>query len=172
MAIIRTGNKIGQSIAFVRLLMAIIVALSCCSSGGYVLVRKEKYTKQTDAIIKSVKCLPIVQYDSKGKKSGTKFSCTIDYTYTVNEKEISDTKKKDFLIEPKVGSKIKLFYNPEIPGDNSFSQGPPKLLGVGFITVGCMLVMSAYILYYLTKSVKGAGTILTGATAYDYFRGR
>lgn len=168
MAIISTGNKIGQTIAFVRLLFAMIVALSCCSSGGYVLVRKEKYTKETDANIKSVKCLPIVQ----NEKSGTKFSCTIDYTYTVNEKEISDTKKKDFLIEPKVGSKVKIFYNPEIPGDNSFSQGPPKLLGVGFISVGCMLVMSAYILYYLTKSVKGAGTILTGATAYDYFRGR
>jgi len=168
MAIIRTGNKIGQSIAFVRLLFAIIVALSCCSSGGYVLVRKEKYTKQTDAIIKSVKCLPIIQND----KSGTRYDCTIDYTYIVNEKEISDSKKKEFLIEPKVGSKVKIFYNPEIPGDNSFSQGPPKLLGVGFMSVGCMLVMSAYILYYLTKSVKGAGTLLTGATAYNYFRGR
>ncbi len=67
MGIIESGNKIGQTIAFVRLLLAIVVASSCCSSGGFVLMRKEKYTKQVDAIIKSVKCLPIVQYDSKGK---------------------------------------------------------------------------------------------------------
>ena len=98
MSVIGTGNKIGQSIAFVRLLFAIIVALSCCSSGGYVLIRKEKYTKQTDAIIKSVKCLPFVQYDSKGKKTGTKYDCTIDYTYIVNEVEISDVPEVELFI--------------------------------------------------------------------------
>jgi hypothetical protein len=166
MGIIESGNKIGQTIAFVRLLLAIVVASSCCSSGGFVLMRKEKYTKQVDAIIKSVKCLPIVQYDSKGKK----FSCTIDYTYTVNEKEISDSKKKDFLIEPKVGSKIKIYYDQKNPGENSFSQGPPKIFGIGFISVACMLVMCSFLLYFLTKKVKGAGTMLTGATAYDYFK--
>jgi|TARA_R110002153_G_scaffold122391_4_gene268291 hypothetical protein len=171
MSVIGTGNKIGQSIAFVRLLFAIIVALSCCSSGGYVLIRKEKYTKQTDAIIKSVKCLPFVQYDSKGKKTGTKYDCTIDYTYIVNEVEISDTKKKEFSIEPKSGTKMKLFYDPTNPGDNSFSQGPPKVIGIGIISVACMLVVCSYLLYLVTKRVKGAGTLLTGATAYNYIKG-
>jgi|TARA_B110000914_G_C15180854_1_gene317260 hypothetical protein len=29
----------------------------------------------------------------------------------------------------------------------------------------------SFLLYFITKKVKGAGTILTGATAYDYFKG-
>jgi len=141
MGIIESGNKIGQTIAFVRLLLAIVVASSCCSSGGFVLMRKEKYTKQVDAIIKSVKCLPIVQYDSKGKK----FSCTIDYTYTVNEKEISDSKKKDFLIEPKVGSKIKIYYDQKILV-KIVSHKSPKYLG-WIHSVACMLVMCHFFIF-------------------------
>ena len=60
MGVINTGNKIGQTIAFVRLLFAVVVALSCCSSGGFLMVRKEKYSKQVDGVITDNKCLPII----------------------------------------------------------------------------------------------------------------
>ena len=164
MGVINTGNKIGQTIAFVRLLFAVVVALSCCSSGGFLMVRKEKYSKQVDGVITDNKCLPIIINEI------TKYSCTIDFKYTVNDKEYSDSKKKEYLIEPKIGNTIKIFYNPENPTDTSFSQGPPKLFGVGLISFACVLVMISFLLYFITKKVKGAGTILTGATAYDYFR--
>ena len=165
MGVINTGNKIGQTIAFVRLLFAVVVALSCCSSGGFLMVRKEKYSKQVDGVITDNKCLPIIINDI------TKYSCTIDFKYTVNDKEYSGSKKKEYLIEPKIGNTIKIFYNPENPTDTSFSQGPPKLFGVGLISFACVLVMISFLLYFITKKVKGAGTILTGATAYDYFKG-
>ena len=165
MGVINTGNKIGQTIAFVRLLFAVVVALSCCSSGGFLMVRKEKYSKQVDGVITDNKCLPIIINEI------TKYSCTIDFKYTVNDKEYSDSKKKEYLIEPKIGNTIKIFYNPENPTDTSFSQGPPKLFGVGLISFACVLVMISFLLYFITKKVKGAGTILTGATAYDYFKG-
>ena len=165
MGVINTGNKIGQTIAFVRLLFAVVVALSCCSSGGFLMVRKEKYSKQVDGVITDNKCLPIIINEI------TKYSCTIDFKYTVNDKEYSGSKKKEYLIEPKIGNTIKIFYNPENPTDTSFSQGPPKLFGVGLISFACMLVMISFLLYFITKKVKGAGTILTGATAYDYFKG-
>ena len=165
MSVINTGNKIGQTIAFVRLLFAVVVALSCCSSGGFLMVRKEKYSKQVDGVITDNKCLPIIINDI------TKYSCTIDFKYTVNDKEYSGSKKKEYLIEPKIGNTIKIFYNPENPTDTSFSQGPPKLFGVGLISFACVLVMISFLLYFITKKVKGSGTILTGATAYDYFKG-
>ena len=165
MGVINTGNKIGQTIAFVRLLFAVVVALSCCSSGGFLMVRKEKYSKQVDGVITDNKCLPIIINEI------TKYSCTIDFKYTVNDKEYSDSKKKEYLIEPKIGNTIKIFYNPENPTDTSFSQGPPKLFGVGLISFACVLVMISFLLYFITKKVKGSGTILTGATAYDYFKG-
>ena len=165
MGVINTGNKIGQTIAFVRLLFAVVVALSCCSSGGFLMVRKEKYSKQVDGVITDNKCLPIIINDI------TKYSCTIDFKYTVNDKEYSGSKKKEYLIEPKIGNTIKIFYNPENPTDTSFSQGPPKLFGVGLISFACVLVMISFLLYFITKKVKGSGTILTGATAYDYFKG-
>jgi|TARA_R110000796_G_scaffold140086_2_gene256230 hypothetical protein len=165
MGVINTGNKIGQTIAFVRLLFAVVVALSCCSSGGFLMVRKEKYSKQVDGVITDNKCLPIIINEI------TKYSCTIDFKYTVNDKEYSGSKKKEYLIEPKIGNTIKIFYNPENPTDTSFSQGPPKLFGVGLISFACVLVMISFLLYFITKKVKGAGTILTGATAYDYFKG-
>ena len=164
MGVINTGNKIGQTIAFVRLLFAVVVALSCCSSGGFLMVRKEKYSKQVDGVITDNKCLPIIINEI------TKYSCTIDFKYTVNDKEYSGSKKKEYLIEPKIGNTIKIFYNPENPTDTSFSQGPPKIFGVGLISFACVLVMISFLLYFITKKVKGAGTILTGATAYDYFR--
>tara|TARA_B110000305_G_scaffold121605_1_gene136314 strand:- start:120 stop:638 length:519 start_codon:yes stop_codon:yes gene_type:complete len=171
MGVINTGNKIGQTIAFVRLLFAVVVALSCCSSGGFLMVRKEKYSKQVDGVITDKwsgydnKCLPIIINDI------TKYSCRINFKYTVNDKEYSGSKKKEeYLIEPKIGNTIKIFYNPENPTDTSFSQGPPKLFGVGLISFACVLVMISFLLYFITKKVKGAGTILTGATAYDYFR--
>jgi len=122
MGVINTGNKIGQTIAFVRLLFAVVIALSCCSSGGFLMVRKEKYSKQVDGVITDNKCLPIIINEI------TKYSCTIDFKYTVNDKEYSDSKKKEYLIEPKIGNTIKVFYNPENPTDTSFSQGPPKYL--------------------------------------------
>ena len=165
MGVINTGNKIGQTIAFVRLLFAVVVALSCCSSGGFLMVRKEKYSKQVDGVITDNKCLPIIINEI------TKYSCTIDFKYTVNDKEYSDSKKKEYLIEPKIGNTIKVFYNPENPTDTSFSQGPPKIFGVGLLSFASVLVMISFLLYFITKKVKGAGTILTGATAYDYFRG-
>jgi|TARA_R110000765_G_scaffold369058_1_gene459261 hypothetical protein len=165
MGVINTGNKIGQTIAFVRLLFAVVIALSCCSSGGFLMVRKEKYSKQVDGVITDNKCLPIIINEI------TKYSCTIDFKYTVNDKEYSGSKKKEYLIEPKIGNTIKIFYNPENPTDTSFSQGPPKIFGVGLISFACVLVMISFLLYFITKKVKGAGTILTGATAYDYFKG-
>jgi hypothetical protein len=165
MGVINTGNKIGQTIAFVRLLFAVVVALSCCSSGGFLMVRKEKYSKQVDGVITDNKCLPIIINEI------TKYSCTIDFKYTVNDKEYSGSKKKEYLIEPKIGNTIKIFYNPENPTDTSFSQGPPKIFGVGLISFACVLVMISFLLYFITKKVKGSGTILTGATAYDYFKG-
>jgi hypothetical protein len=165
MGVINTGNKIGQTIAFVRLLFAVVIALSCCSSGGFLMVRKEKYSKQVDGVITDNKCLPIIINEI------TKYSCTIDFKYTVNDKEYSGSKKKEYLIEPKIGNTIKVFYNPENPTDTSFSQGPPKLFGVGLISFACVLVMISFLLYFITKKVKGSGTILTGATAYDYFKG-
>ena len=165
MGVINTGNKIGQTIAFVRLLFAVVVALSCCSSGGFLMVRKEKYSKQVDGVITDNKCLPIIINEI------TKYSCTIDFKYTVNDKEYSGSKKKEYLIEPKIGNTIKVFYNPENPTDTSFSQGPPKIFGVGLLSFASVLVMISFLLYFITKKVKGAGTILTGATAYDYFRG-
>ncbi len=116
MGVINTGNKIGQTIAFVRLLFAVVIALSCCSSGGFLMVRKEKYSKQVDGVITDNKCLPIIINEI------TKYSCTIDFKYTVNDKEYSDSKKKEYLIEPKIGNTIKVFYNPENPTDTSFSQ--------------------------------------------------
>jgi hypothetical protein len=164
MGVINTGNKIGQTIAFVRLLFAVVIALSCCSSGGFLMVRKEKYSKQVDGVITDNKCLPIIINEI------TKYSCTIDFKYTVNDKEYSDSKKKEYLIEPKIGNTIKVFYNPENPTDTSFSQGPPKIFGVGLLSFASVLVMISFLLYFITKKVKGAGTILTGATAYDYFR--
>jgi hypothetical protein len=116
-------------------------------------------------VITDNKCLPIIINEI------TKYSCTIDFKYTVNDKEYSGSKKKEYLIEPKIGNTIKVFYNPENPTDTSFSQGPPKLFGVGLISFACVLVTISFLLYFVTKKVKGAGTILTGATAYDYFRG-
>ena len=165
MGVINTGNKIGQTIAFVRLLFAVVVALSCCSSGGFLMVRKEKYSKQVDGVITDNKCSPIIINEI------TKYSCTIDFKYTVNDKEYSGSKKKEYLIEPKIGNTIKVFYNPENPTDTSFSQGPPKIFGVGLLSFASVLVMISFLLYFITKKVKGAGTILTGATAYDYFKG-
>jgi len=122
MGVINTGNKIGQTIAFVRLLFAVVIALSCCSSGGFLMVRKEKYSKQVDGVITDNKCLPIIINEI------TKYSCTIDFKYTVNDKEYSDSKKKEYLIEPKIGNTIKVFYNPENPTDTSFSQVLQKYL--------------------------------------------
>ena len=163
--VIKTGNKIGQTIAFVRLLMAIVVGVSCCSSGGFIMVRKEKHSKHVDGTITATKCLPLIV------NKITKYSCTIDFKYKVDGKEYSESKKKEYLIEPKIGSTVKVFYNPDNPTENSFSQGPPRLFGVGLISIACVLVMISFLMYLLTKKVKGAGTFLTGATAYDYFRG-
>jgi len=109
MGVINTGNKIGQTIAFVRLLFAVVIALSCCSSGGFLMVRKEKYSKQVDGVITDNKCLPIIINEI------TKYSCTIDFKYTVNDKEYSDSKKKEYLIEPKIGNTIKVFIIPRTP---------------------------------------------------------
>jgi len=88
MGVINTGNKIGQTIAFVRLLFAVVIALSCCSSGGFLMVRKEKYSKQVDGVITDNKCLPIIINEI------TKYSCTIDFKYTVTTKNILTLKER------------------------------------------------------------------------------
>jgi hypothetical protein len=47
---------------------------------------------------------------------------------------------------------------------------PGKTIGFGLIALGTCLVLISFIVHQITVKVKGAGTLLTGATAYNILK--
>ena len=94
MNVIGTGNQIGQSIALVRLVFAIMVGCCICSIGGAIFMSK--------------------------------------------------------------------------PNDKNNN---PKQSGIIFMSVGGCAMLIAYLIYLVTKSFRGAGTMYTAYSAYDVLTG-
>jgi hypothetical protein len=162
MSVINTGNKIGQGIAFVRMIITIILAMSCCSSGMFLVTTPEKHSGRISGKVKTVNCS-----FTRSAKNRIERRCTVTYTYTVGGVEYSGSQNKQFNLEPKVGGTIDISYDPTNPEDSTLNKGNPKVVGFGLMSCACLMVVIAYLLYYATTSVKGAGTFLAGATAYN-----
>jgi hypothetical protein len=162
MSVINTGNKIGQGIAFVRMIITIILAMSCCSSGMFLVTTPEKHSGRTTGTVTDVSCSFV-----KPAKNRIERRCNVSYTYTVDGVEYSGSQNKQFNLKPTVDGNIDISYDPTNPEDSTLNKGNPKVVGFGLMSCACLMVMIAYLLYYATTSVKGAGTFLAGATAYN-----
>ena len=163
---IKTGNQIGRSIALFRLIIMILFASSLSSSGTALIFRKRKYTSKVDGVYDSVEC------KEKQDENGTRFyECNVNYTYEVDGTVytgIQNSKRSSIQIQS--GEKVTVYYDPENKVDSTLSPMPGKKIGFGLIALGTCLVLISFIVYQITVKVKGAGTLLTGATAYNIIK--
>jgi hypothetical protein len=160
---IKTGNQIGKNIALFRLIMATLFACSLSSSGTALIFRKRKHTSMVEGVYDSVECN--VKQDKKGIKF---YECNVSYTYEIDGTVytgIQNYKKSSTQIQS--GEKVTVYYDPENKEDSTINSVAGKRVGVGLIAVGICLVLISLIVYQVTLKVKGAGTLLTGATAYN-----
>lgn len=163
---IKTGNQIGRSIALFRLIIMILFASSLSSSGTALIFRKRKYTYKVDGVYDSVEC------KEKQDENGTRFyECNVNYTYEVDGTVytgIQNSKRSSIQIQS--GEKVTVYYDPENKVDSTLSPMPGKTIGFGLIALGTCLVLISFIVHQITVKVKGAGTLLTGATAYNILK--
>ena len=163
---IKTGNQIGRSIALFRLIIMILFACSLSSSGTTLIFRKRKYTSKVDGVYDSVEC------KEKQDENGTRFyECNVNYTYEIDGTVytgIQNSKRSSIQIQS--GEKVTVYYNPDNRTDSTLSPMPGKQIGFGLIALGTCLVLISFIVHQITVKVKGAGTLLTGATAYNILK--
>jgi len=151
MGVINTGNKIGTTLAGIRLFMATIGALSLVSSGTALIFKKNKFTEKVKGKVTSTEC------DDK--------QCKVSYEYTVD----GNVHRTDNSIAPlslKGAKAVDVSYNPDIPGENTLQVPPTRLIGLAMYGLALLVFCVGLLTYTITKEVKGAGTAFAALSAY------
>jgi hypothetical protein len=162
--IINTGNKLGRSIALFRLVIAVFVASSMSTSGVALLSRKPKYTSRVTGVYNSADCTK-----TRDKEGRIYYDCNLEYRYDVNGKSYEGILNgKNSPVKIKAGETVPVHYNPKDHADSTLNPLPGKTIGIGLISAGCCLVTVSLIVYQITRSFRGAGTLVAGAAAYNF----
>jgi hypothetical protein len=161
---IKTGNQIGRGIALFRLIIVSLLASSMSASGIAMITKKPIYTSSVEGVYGSVECKE--KKDENGRLS---YECNLNYTYEIDGTSytgIQNSKRSSIQIQS--GEKVTVYYNPKNHADSTLDRIPSKKIGFGLILSGLCIVLLSLIVYEITRKVKGAGTLLTGATAYNF----
>ena len=161
---IKTGNQVGRSIALFRLIMAILVASSLCSSGVALITRKPKYTSKIEGAYENVEC------QKKTDENGRRFyECNLEYSYEIDGTRYTGIhNSKQSSVELKTDESVTIHYDPTNIEDSTIDPIPGKKIGFGLISVGCCMITVSFIVYQITRKIKGAGTLVAGAAAYNF----
>jgi hypothetical protein len=165
MNVIKTGNKVGQSIAFVRLIVTILIACVMCIVSGYMFTRKPKYGETTEGKITSASCEEYQNMGKNGKK--VEYGCQLTFSFEVEGTEYTGSKFVMSGNKYMVDEMVTVSYNPENPDLNDINVPPVKLIAKGLAFAACVIVTISGVIYYITKNVKGAGTAYTAVSILD-----
>jgi hypothetical protein len=155
MGVINTGNKIGTTLAGLRLVMASVVSLSLVSSGTALILKKNNFTKKVKGKVTSTEC------DDK--------KCKVSYEYTVD----GDVHRTDGSVAPlslKGAKVVDVSYNPDVPGENTLQVLPTRMIGLSMYGIAVVIFCLGLLTYVVTKEVKGAGTAFAALSAYKMLK--
>jgi hypothetical protein len=151
MGVINTGNKIGTTLAGLRLVMATVFSLSLVGSGTALILKKNKFTKKVKGKVTSTEC--------------DNTQCKVSYEYSVD----GNVHRTDNSIAPlslRGAKAVDVSYNPDIPGENTLQVVPTRLIGLAMYGLALLFFCVGLLTYMVTKEVKGAGTAFAALSAY------
>lgn len=149
----------GLFMAFIQAIGVTLISLLAIGIGIYLVSMKSAYQGTTMATITNSKCTTINQ--------GTK--CVIDYEYTVNNKKYSRT-GSEVQGAYVTGNKVKVSYDTSNPDNHSVLPINWKFIGWICIIIGFIMVIVAWLWFYIANTYKvaaaatGVGTIVDMTT--------
>lgn len=173
---INAGNSIGKGMVTMNSIIAIIFSIILFAIGVFLILKKEIYSKNILGKIDKAECENFIKYSDDVKKLNpiTLFNCsTINYNYTIdgenytNETNINNSSKKYIK-----NDNIKLQYNPNFPSQSRIAQPKSKLMGIIMIGIALFIFLISLLQYYFVSKVRGAGSLYTAKTTYNYFTNR
>ena len=162
-SIIETGNKIGQTFAIGRVIVLICILCIAIPFVVKFVRTPPKYDSKTTGTVESIKNDKCERYTKPGRSrkdpDEIKYSCDITYTFTVNDKEYTNTYYSDQLSsEYRVGQTVTVYYKSADPSKNALNWISKRTIGLailGFLL--CMLCVSVLHLA-ATLMIPGYGT--------------
>lgn len=142
--------EVGKLKATIGLVVAVCLALSCCTSGGLTInaAMNDKHTGTATATLTNTTC--------------TSNTCTSVATYSVNGQAY---KLNVTTGNPAPGS-LNVSYDPTKPSDAEQNK-PSNVLGFGLIAGGLLVIILGYLFYWLTMNYKPIAALEGVSAIYD-----
>jgi hypothetical protein len=149
----------GIFMALIYLIIGFIIGTIMIIIGIYLLIKKNFYSKSTNAkIISNSECSnnTITSQNSKYSNStSTSLQCISDITYNINSKNYSSKLSTGSLYYPKDES-IKIYYNPKNPLQVIIKPPNWKMVGAILLIIGILIIGGVIFNYYIANTYKFA----------------
>ena len=143
----------GLFMSFIGLIIGTILGICLIGGGIYFWNKKNVFTANTIATVKSISCHDVTSTDAKNNQQ-TNNICDLTITYTVNNATMTNHINSN--IQYSVNDTFNIFYNPDNVNQISEVISNWKLLGGILIGFGIVILGSAILQYYITRRFKFA----------------
>jgi hypothetical protein len=156
---------IGEIKAKVTLVVGIIIVISLCLSGLYLVRSTPSRSEETKASVVDSECKQIVkQLDNK---TSTSSECIIGVKYNVDTKEYINKVVTGGEIF-KQGEKITIKYNPNNPSDISYNETSQRTIGFYFSAVAIIVLIFVGLYYYFIHKYKPLAALEGASTSINF----
>jgi len=171
---VETGNKLGQTFAIGRVIVLICIVCVAIPQVVKLVKTPPKYDSKTTGKVESIKNDKCERYVKPGRTSKDpdeiKYSCDITYTFTVDDKEYTNTYYSDQLSsEYRVGESVTVHYKSTDPSQNELNWTSKRQIGLTIL--GVLLCMLCFALLHLagTLMIPGYGTFSVVSNAFSNY---
>ena len=135
-------------------IVAVLVSLSMCVLGGYLLKNPDKHTATVQGKVKTVTSVP-------GEKGQVTYNIVAEYNIGGKTMNVSGQVNNIY----NVGQNITVYYDPNNPGD-AVLQPVPSWMGWGLIGCATLIIIGSLGFAYFFSQLGNTGrAVVGGATA-------
>lgn len=143
----------GIFMSLIGLIIGSIIGICLIAGGIYFCMKKNVYTSNTIATVKSISCHDVTSTDGRNQVQ-TNNICNMTITYEVNNKII--TNQLNTNIHYSVNDTFTILYNPSNPNEIAEFISNWKILGGVLIGFGIFIIGGVILQYYIVRRYKFA----------------
>jgi hypothetical protein len=159
------AGTFGHIEAWIGAIISTLIGIVLIVIGVIALNHKTKLTANTQGKIKDATC-----GDPYNDGNQQKYKCTVNVTYTVDNKEYNIIKNTDDDSKYFTGQMVTVYYNPSSPDKGELTSDNSKTLGIVFIIVGIVIPLFAWLWLWITYKSKFAAAAGGVAGAVNLIR--
>lgn len=155
----------GHIEAWIGAIMSTIIGIIFIVIGIFDIKHKTTLTASTQGKINNADC-----GGGYNDGSGEKYQCTVNVSYTVDNKNYSITKTTDDTSKHYKGESVTVHYNPSSPENGELVSDNSKTIGIIFIVIGIIIPLFAWLWLWITYKSKFAAAAGGVAAAVNLLR--